>query len=257
MNYELNDVVAENQISLFSNILTVDQQNEVDEYIKRHNAVENQKLEDYKRLHALLNKYELNEFVEASYEIEESTYEKTFNHYSDNKKFTCEITTCSCKGGIKLIYKSFDSRKQSLYNNFNHIWISDVDFRNEKIQISNISDSYRYYKMSSVRKKINDINEAAYNQKSYSDKVISASDIVIADFKEKYPKAEITAYFADIKEYNQWVNRRVVKVLFESGSYVTYQVFTNANKSLLKVADNQKESIEQIMNRFNLQEKKS
>jgi hypothetical protein len=255
MNYELNDVIAENQMSMFTNVLTINQQNEVDEYVKINNRIENEKYSNLEEINAMLNRYELSEFVKADYELIEETYIKQFNWYNEKNKFECEITTYKCKGGLKFEYHTFDSREQTICKAHNHIWISDVDLRDEKMTISNIANNYRSYKISSIRKKIEEKNNEALSQNAYSKSVVEASNIVRAEFEELYPKATVTEYFADIKEYNVWRNRRCIKVVFESGSYVEYQVFTNANKSVIKVVDKQKESIEQIMNRFNLQEK--
>ena len=252
MNFEKVEA-AENQLQLFPNELTSDQQFEVNTYVQMNNKIELDKFKDYERLHSLLKENGLEEFVEADYRLEEVTMDKEFNPYNEVQSFKCEITVNNCKGGIKLKYRRFNVREGKILSYNQWVWPSDVDFRNGKVTISSISQNYRAYKFSSVKRKIEEINEEALAQERYNHAVIEAGSIVAEDMKNKYPNTTVTEYFGNIKEGGDWVYRRMVKVEFKSGSYVEYKVFENGNKTIEKIVDKQRETIEQTMDRFNLQ----
>lgn len=242
------------QLDLFAGkVLTTKQIEQANKYVITHNNIEREKYSNYSKIEKLFTKYGLNDYIECDYRIEEKTYNKSFNTYSDTNKFEKEISVVECKGGIKVIYKRFDTKSQKVYNDYVNVWISDIDFLYEKIQISTITNNYRNYKFSSIKKKIDEYNDSALAKFRYTQEVISASAKVKADMENKYPNATVTEYFADVKEWDKWRNVRCVKVTFQSGSYVEYKVFSNASKSVIRTVDTQKETIDQMLERFNLQ----
>ena len=244
------------QLDLFAGkVLTTKQIEQAAKYVETNNKIEKEKCSHYEKVEKLFTKYGLSDYVKCDYRIEEKTYTKAFNTYSDTNKFEKEISVVECKGGIKIIYKRFNTKTQKAHNIDYGVWVSDVDFLYEKIQMSSITNNYRYYKFSSIKKKIDEYNDSALRQEKYSKDVIKASGELKADMEKQYPNAIITEYFADIKEWDQWRNLRCVKVTFQSGSYVEYKVYSDKSKALLRSKDMQKESIEQMINRFNMQEK--
>ena len=244
------------QLDLFAGkVLTTKQIEQAAQYVIANNKIEKEKYNNLTKIEKLFAKYGLSDYIRCDYRIEEKTYTKTFNTYSDRNQFDIDIEVNECKGGIKIIYKRFNTKTQKAHNIDYGVWVSDVDFLYEKIQMSSITNNYRYYKFSSIKKKIDEYNDSALRQEKYSKDVIKASGELKADMEKQYPNAIVTEYFADIKEWDQWRNLRCVKVTFQSGSYVEYKVYSDKSKALLRSKDMQKETVEQMINRFNMQEK--
>ena len=246
------------QLDLFAGkVLTTKQILQADKWVETNNRIEREKCDHFEKIETLFIKYELTDFIKCDYRIEEKTYEKKFNTWSGDYEFAKEVSVVECRGGIKLKYQRFDNKTKMLIDDYCHVWVSDIDFLYEKIQISTITNNYRNYKFSSIKKKIEEYNNSSLSKFNYTNDSIKASNIVKTELENKYPNAVVTEYFADIKEWDKWRNVRCVKITFKSVSYVEYKVFTNASKAILRSKDMQKETVEQMIERFNLQEKES
>ena len=241
------------QLDLFhGKVLTVEQQEEVNKFIKRQaeRAVDSQN--DVNRKMLLLDEagFVQGRDYDSNFEIYEVTREVDFGYSYNNTNYEYEVTYMNAVGGVYLKVNTIKEGEIKTYK-------ASVDREGNKLMCTGITSQYRYYKPSSLYVKLYEYNESKINELVNYNKQKIALNIIVAKYQKLYPKAEVTIgsdYYR-----GSYSNFPTVIVKFESGSSVTFTLgYSNEmdQERFHKKYDAQTEKTEDLLNRFNNQKAK-
>ena len=241
------------QLDLFhGKVLTVEQQEEVNKFIKRQaeRAVDSQN--DVNRKMLLLDEagFVQGRDYDSNFEIYEVTREVDFGYSYNNTNYEYEVTYMNAVGGVYLKVNTIKEGEIKTYK-------ASIDREGNKLMCTSVTSQYRYYKPSSLYVKLYEYNERKVNELEYNNKQKIALDIIVAKYQKLYPNAEVTIgsdYYR--KSYSTFPT---VIVKFESGSSVTFTLGYGdemEKERFHKKYDAQTETTKDLLNRFNNQKAK-
>jgi len=154
------------QLDLFhGKVLTVEQQEEVNKFIKRQaeRAVDSQN--DINRKMLLLDEagFVQGKDYDSNFEIHEVTKEQTFGYSYNNTNYEYEVTYMNAVGNVYLKVNTIKKGKIKEYT-------ASIDREGNKLMCTSITEQYRYYKPSSLYTKFNEYNERKINELEYNNK---------------------------------------------------------------------------------------
>ena len=238
------------QLDLFhGKVLTVEQQEEVNKFIKRQaeRAVDSQN--DINAKMILLDEagFVQGRDYDSNFEIHEVTKEQTFGYSYNNTNYEYEVTYMNAVGNVYLKVNTIKEGKIKKYT-------ASIDREGNKLMCTSITEQYRYYKPSSLYTKFNEYNERKVNELEYNNKQKIALDIVVAKYQKLYPGAEVkigSDYYR-----RSYISFPTVKVKFESGSSVEFTLGYGdemEKERFHKKYDAQTETTKDLLDRFNNQ----
>lgn len=169
-----------------------------------------------------------------TFEIVEVTKDVTLGStWRDNQFEAKDVTYTTSKGNLSLLGKRFNKDLNKVVDvEYNYFQVE-----NGKIECSNITGNYRKVKPTTLRDKLHEQNrQAETNLETYNQKVV-AFETAKADLVAKCPNAqvvEITDYDSFGRNYR---TTKRLKVQFENGSYVTFNVRLDGTYSMAKRYD--------------------
>ena len=243
------------QLDLFhGKVLTVEQQEEVNRFIKRQaeRAVDSQN--DVNRKMLLLDEagFVQGRDYDSNFEIHEVTTEREFGYSYNNTNYEHEVTYMNAVGGV---YLKVNRIKDGVVIKYN----SSVSKEGDKLMCTSITSQYRYYKPSSLLTKYKEYNQRVINELEHKNKQSIALDNVVSKYQTLYPEAKVTIgsdYYRSRRNYDSFP---LVIVTFKSGSSVSFQLgYSNEMEEVrfYKKYDAQTEKVEDLLNRFNNQKAK-
>ena len=245
-----------NQLDLFHGVvLTTEQQEQVDNFIKSQEKRAVERQEEMNRTMLLLDEagFVMGVDYACNFEIEEVTGEREFGYSYNNTNFEYEVTYINSWGCVYLITDTIKDGKIVKDN-------ASVDREGDKLMCTNITEQYRYYKPSTLLTKLKESRKAKINELSRQNKEQVCLDYTIAKYQKLYPEAEVKEGSDYIRygrhDYQQF---KIVVIEFKSGSSVTFKLgydYDLDSERLHKRYDAQKETVEQTLKRFNNQEAK-
>ena len=241
------------QLDLFQGkVLTTEQQEEVNRFIKRQaeKAVDSQN--NVNRIITLLEEagFVQGRDYDSNFEIYEVTQEREFGYSYNNTQFEKEVTYMNAVGNVYLITNYIKDGEMRKYK-------ASISREGNKIMCTTITEQYRYYKPSSLYVKLYEFNESQTNKLARLNRESVAIKNVIEKFQKQYPKANVvegTDYYR--RSYQSFP---IVTVKFASGSTVSFTLgYGNdlENVRFHKKYDAVSESAEALMERFNNQKAK-
>ena len=247
-----------NQLDLFHGVvLTTEQQEQVDSFIKRQaeRAVKCQ--EDINRTMLLLDEagFVMGVDYACNFEISEVTSKREFGYSYNNTNFEYEVTYINSYGGVYLIMDIIKEGKIVKYN-------APVSREGSKLMCTNITEQYRYYKPSSLLTKLKENRKSKIAELNRQNKEQICLDYTVAKYQKLYPEATVKAgsdYDRGYRKTYSYTEFKTVVVEFKSGSSVTFRLgygYEFDKERLHKSYDAQKETIEQKLERFNNQKTK-
>jgi hypothetical protein len=243
-----------NQLDLFAGVLlTVEQQKQVENYIANQDKAITLQENRYQQIENLL--------IEAGFKPGVH-YQNNFKSYTDTRTvtlgysynqtlFDVEVTAKFYTGGIALLGKRFDLTDKKL---------KDVTFtfdvERDKFQSYTIQEQARYVKPKTFLAKLLEHNakeEQRYQTYLRATKLLNQT---IEKYKTLYPTATVTGG----RDYAKYLGSfDVVKVEFESGSYIEFRIDTYHDADIVfrkRDVEYEKLSPEELLERFSKQVKK-
>jgi len=160
----------------------------------------------------------------------------------------------SCEGGLYLIvndFKTDDNGVRFIFKDKVSIW-----FDGNKIQCSRITPQYRYYKATSILERLHSYNrEVVGKMNSLNEK--DKNRIAKASILEsQYPNAEVTHGRSSkyVRRTAQYTTIEWIKIEFQSGSYMMFELNWKNELSVIEERDVFKETMEERMLRYSKQE---
>ena len=240
------------QLDLFKGlVLTTEQQESVDRFINSQakNAIRFQ--ENAKQLISLLDKSGFVKGVDydSDLKVYEVTSKREFGYNYNNTNFNHEVTYTNSVGSVYLITNCIKGGKISTKK-------SNLDREGDKLQCTNITSQYRYYKPSSLLSKLKEYNEKIINELKYKNKQSVALNNVVNKYQKLYPKAKVTIGSDYRRGTKHYIDFPTVSIKFESGSEVIFTLGYGDKMEevrLHKRHDVQRETAAQSLERFNNQ----
>jgi hypothetical protein len=244
------------QLDLFEGlVLTTEQQEKIDSFINSQakNAVVSQ--ENINRTMLLLDEAGFVQGVDynSNYEVHEVTSKKYFGYSYNNTQFEHEVTYLNAVGSVYLIVDTIKKGKIVKYN-------APVSREGSKLMCTSITEQYRYYKPSTLLTKLKESRKAKINELSRQNKEQVCLDYTVAKYQKLYPEATVKVGSDYYREYKRgYESFPIVVIEFKSGSSITFKLgygYEFDQERLHKSYDAQKETVEQMLERFNNQKVK-
>jgi len=176
------------QLDLFhGKVLTVEQQQEIDTFIKRQaeKAVNSQR--EINKIKLLLEDagFIQGRDYDSNFEIHEVTREREFGYSYNNTNYEHEVTYMNPVGNVYLITNYIKDGEMRKYK-------ASISREGNKIMCTTITEQYRYYKPSSLYVKLYEFNESQTNKLARLNRESVAMKNVIEKFQKQYPEASVT-----------------------------------------------------------------
>ena len=241
------------QLDLFQGkVLTTEQQEEVNRFIKRQaeKAVDSQN--NVNRIITLLEEagFVQGRDYDSNFEVHEVTREADFGYSYNNTNYEHEVTYMNAVGSVYFKVNTIKGGEIKEYK-------ASIDREGNKLMCTSITSQYRYYKPSTLYVKLYEYNERKVNELEHNNKQNIALDIVVAKYQKLYTNAEVTIgsdYYR-----RSYISFPTVKVKFESGSSVEFTLGYGdemEKERFHKKYDAQTETTKDLLDRFNNQKAK-
>jgi ribosomal protein S8 len=243
------------QLDLFQGVLlTTKQQKEVDGFVERQ---EKYAVNAQKRTNEIMLMLDRAGFVQgvdydSNFEVHEVTHEREFGYSYDNSNYMHEVTYMNSVGNVYLKVNRIESGVVIQYN-------SSVSKEGDKLMCTSVTSQYRYYKPSSLLTKYKLHNERVICELEHKNKESIALDTIVKKYQTLYPEATVTIDSDFYRHRGNYTDFPIVKVLFKSGSWVTFQLGYSSEmdkERFHKKSDAQFETTKDLLDRFNNQKAK-
>ena len=168
-------------------------------------------------------------------------------HYEDIRYKTCD-------GGLYLLVNEIKKNDDGVrYINKDKV---SIWFDKDKIQCSRITPQYRYYKATSILEKLQDYNNEVVNKMNRLNKKDKNRIAQASMLQSQYPNAEVTHGRSSkyVRRAAQYATIEWIKIVFQSGSYMMFELNFRNELSVIEEKDVFKETMEQRMLRYSKQE---
>ena len=214
---------VELQLDLFEGqILTTEQENEIQEWIESQEKNAMERADYIKNLETTLKEagFQKVQYVNDFTLITKTNQERSFG-YGDNR-FTTEVSYVTYEGGIALKYNYFNSNEGKLASSTANVHLEKEWSRGAyrtKLSCGSITPQYRAYLPTSLLEKLNEKNQKAVAQLERNKREMKMFNYTKAKYEKLYPEATVTKS----ETYSSWRKwEPLVKVTFKSGSYVEF-----------------------------------
>jgi hypothetical protein len=240
------------QLDLFEGkILTSHQELEVQQYIERCEKEVLRKTKNNKTIQLLLDKGGFKPGVDYvnTFKVGEVTINREFGYHYNKTEFKKEVTVMTSSGGCEIIHNVIREGKKAIHQSF--VWREG-----NKLQCTNITSQYRYYKPSSLLAKLKENNERVESDIRANDKRSNILNYTVEKYTKLFPNAKVSIG-SDYEHKGRIFNEfKTVIISFPSGSYVIYRLGYEQDREYLhkkfdKVVDTLK-GID-LLNHFNKQ----
>jgi hypothetical protein len=243
--------IAPNQLPLFANMLTVEQEQRVaDAKASATKQMNRQKDEVLRKMKMVIDAG----FSPAQYgystDCIKITNEVNANSWREDRKMV-EVELDHFKGNFYIVFDEYDKNKNEIIKRK-----ASVDLRGDKLECYWLNNNSRAMKPTTILANIAKAAETAKYQYEIANKTKSTVEYTVDKYQKLYPDAEVKAgkgYNRGRGEYNEF---DTVTITFKSGSYVTFEVYTTPDKEYVREkydAVFRKMSINEVMDYFNAQ----
>ena len=233
------------QLELDFGMLTVEQQERVDRFVKSQ--------ADHAVKTEARVKHEMQVLRDAGFRpgidfVNTFTSELVTEDYGfgyGDTAFTANITYQNYSGGVFLIAKSvkLDENDQAVRSERNIHFTVNRDYKGEKIECSTLVGSYRAVKPETLFTKLMEYNQRQEDSAFQELERRIAKRSGIAKLQAQYPQATM------VREEEQYINRsmrKMISVYFADGSRFDFERSWNNEYKLYQVIDGQKLTTEQL-----------
>jgi len=240
------------QLDLFEGkILTNDQRLEIQQYISKCDKEVVRKREEHIKIQLLLDRagFKIGIDYVNDFEVFEKTYNHEFGYSYNNTQWEAEVTVMRSSGGCQIIYDVIKEGKITISKSF-------VYREGDKLQCTNITSQYRYYKPSSLLTKLKENNESILNKLESIKTKSNLLDYTVEKYTKLFPDAKVSVGRDYNRGRNNYSEFKTVIINFPSGSYVIYRLgYNNDGEYLHKKFDNVVDTLKgmDLLNHFNNQ----
>ena len=200
-------------------ILTDEQRLEVQKYIGACDKEVVRKQDENRRVQLLLDESGFKQGIDYvnNFEVFEKTYNHEFGYSYNNTQWEAEVNVMRSSGGCQIIYDVIKEGKITISKSF-------VYREGDKLQCTNITSQYRYYKPNSLLTKLKENNEKVERDIKISDKKGDVLNYTVEKFEKEFPEATVSVGKDYDRSGNRYYDFKTVIVKFASGSYVIFRL---------------------------------
>jgi hypothetical protein len=243
--------IAPNQLPLFADMLTVEQeQRVVAAKADATKQMDRQRLEVIRKA-AIVDAagFTLNHY---GYSIDciKVMREINVNSWREEHKMV-EVELDHFKGNFYIVFDEYDSGKNEIIKRK-----ASVDLRGDKMECYWLNNNSRAMKPTTILANIAKAAETAKYKYEIANKTKSTVEYTVDKYQKLYPDAEVTAGKGYNRGRGEYTEFDTVTITFKSGSYVTFEVYTTPDKEYVREkydAVFRKMSISEVMDYFNAQ----
>lgn len=165
-----------------------------------------------------------------------------------------DICYKTCEGGLYLLVNEIKKNEDGArYINKDKV---SIWFDNDKIQCSRITPQYRYYKATSILERLHSYNNEVVNKMNRLDEKDHNRITKALMLQSEYPNAEVTHGRSSkyVRRAAQYATIEWIKIEFQSGSYMIFELNLRNELSIIEERDVFKETMEERMLRYSKQE---
>jgi hypothetical protein len=243
--------IAPNQLPLFADMLTVEQEQRVaDAKVSATKQMERERLEVIRKAAIVDDAGFTSNHYGYSVNCSKVMREINVNSWREESRMV-EVELDRFNGNFYIVFDEYDSGKNEIIKRK-----ASVDLRGDKMECYWLNNNSRAMKPTTILANIAKAAETAKYKYEIANKTKSTVEYTVDKYKKLYPDAEVKAgkgYNRGRGEYNEF---DTVTITFKSGSYVTFEVYTTPDREYVREkydAVFRKMSINEVMDHFNAQ----
>jgi hypothetical protein len=220
--------IAPNQLPLFADMLTVEQEQRVAAAkADATKQMERQRV-DVIRKAALVDKAGFtSDQYGYSIECKKITRSINVNRWSEESKHV-EVELDQFNGNFYILFNEYDKSKNEIIKRK-----ATVDLSGDKMECYWLNGNSRKMKPATILANIAKAAETAKYKYEVANKIKSTIEYTVDKYKKLYPNAEVEAGKGYTSGRGNYEEFDTVTVKFKSGSYVIYKVFTAQDKEYI------------------------
>jgi len=243
--------IAPNQLPLFADMLTVEQEQRIaDAKVSATKQMERERLEVIRKAAIVDDAGFTSNHYGYSVNCSKVMREINVNSWREESRMV-EVELDRFNGNFYIVFDEYDKGKNEIIKRK-----ASVDLRGDKMECYWLNNNSRAMKPATILANIAKAAETAKYKYEIANKTKSTVEYTVDKYKKLYPDAEVKAgkgYNRGRGEYNEF---DTVTITFKSGSYVTFEVYTTPDKEYVREkfdAVFRKMSINEVMDHFNAQ----
>jgi hypothetical protein len=243
--------IAPNQLPLFADMLTVEQEQRVaNEKADATKTMLRQKDEVLRKMKMVIDAG----FSPAQYGYSTDCIkvmrEINVNPWREESKLV-EVELDRFNGNFYILFDEYDKDKNEIIKRK-----ATVELRGDKMECYWLNNNSRAMKPTTILANIAKAAETAKYKYKIANKTKSTVEYTVDKYKKLYPDAEVTAGKSYNRGRGEYTEFDTVTITFKSGSYVTFEVYTTPDKEYIREkydAVFRKMSVNEVMDYFNAQ----
>jgi hypothetical protein len=243
--------IAPNQLPLFADMLTVEQeQRVVAAKADATKQMDRQRLEVIRKAAIVDAAGFTSNHYGYSIDCIKVMREINVNSWREERKMV-EVELDHFKGNFYIVFDEYDKGKNEIIKRK-----ATVELRGDKMECYWLNNNSRAMKPATILANIDKAAETAKYKYKIANKTKSTVEYTVDKYKKLYPDAEVTAGKGHTSGRGNYTEFDTVTVKFKSGSYVTFEVYTIPDNEYVRDkfdAVFRKMSINEVMDYFNAQ----
>jgi hypothetical protein len=243
--------IAPNQLPLFADMLTVEQEQRVTAAkADATKQMDRQRLEVIRKAAIVDAAGFTSDHYGYSINCSKVMREINVNPWREESKLV-EVELDRFNGNFYILFDQYDAGKNEIVKRK-----ATVDLRGDKMECYWLNNNSRAMKPATILANIAKAAETAKYKYEIANKTKSTVEYTVDKYKQLYPDAEVTAGKGHTSGRGNYTEFDTVTVKFKSGSYVVFEVYTIPNNEYVRDkvdAVTKKLSINELMDYFNAQ----
>jgi hypothetical protein len=243
--------IAPNQLPLFADMLTVEQEQRVtDAKISATKQMDRERLEVIRKAAIVDAAGFTSNHYGYSIDCIKVMREINVNSWREERRMV-EVELDHFKGNFYIVFDEYDKGKNEIIKRK-----ASVDLRGDKMECYWLNNNSRAMKPTTILANITKAAETAKYKYKIANQTKSTVEYTVDKYQKLYPDAEVTAGKGHTSGRGNYTEFDTVTVKFKSGSYVVFEVYTIPNNEYVRDrvdAVTKKLSINELMDYFNAQ----
>ena len=243
--------IAPNQLPLFADMLTVEQEQRVaDAKVSSTKQMDRERLEVIRKAAIVDAAGFTSSHYSYSIDCKEIMRSMNISKWNETAK-QVEVKLDQFNGNFYILFDAYDKNRNEIVKRK-----ATVDLQGNKMECYGLNQNSRKMKPETILANILKAAETAKYNYEIANKTKSTVEYTVDKYKKLYPDAEVTAGKGHTSGRGNYTEFDTVTVKFKSGSYVVFEVYTIPNNEYVRDkvdAVTKKLSINELMDYFNAQ----
>jgi len=243
--------IAPNQLPLFADMLTVEQEQRVaDAKVSSTKQMDRERLEVIRKAAIVDAAGFTSSHYSYSIDCKEIMRSMNISKWNETAK-QVEVKLDQFNGNFYILFDAYDKNRNEIVKRK-----ATVDLQGNKMECYGLNQNSRKMKPETILANIIKAAETAKYNYEITNKTKSTVEYTVDKYKKLYPDAEVTAGKGHTSGRGNYTEFDTVTVKFKSGSYVVFEVYTIPNNEYVRDkvdAVTKKLSINELMDYFNAQ----